>query len=99
MRGIDDAEAIREFAEAISPLESAGVLDTSVEDREVSPGLSLRHAPGHTPGHRCVLLEAGGQRVLFAGDLLHFTFQLNDPGFRAPGAEDPEEASRIRAAW
>src|SRR4029079_47578 len=58
----------------------------------------LRHAPGHTPGHRCVFLEAGGERVLFAGDLLHFTFQLNDPGFRAPGDEDPEEASRTRAA-
>ena len=85
MRGFDDEEDVREFAEVIAPLESAGQLDTSVEDREVSPGLSLRHAPGHTPGHRCVLLDAGGERVLFAGDLLHFTFQLNDPGFRAPG--------------
>ena len=82
MRGSVDEEDVREFAEVIAPLESAGQLDTSVEDREVSPGLSLRHAPGHTPGHRCVLLDAGGERVLFAGDLLHFTFQLNDPGFR-----------------
>ena len=65
----------------------------------MSPGLSLRHAPGHTAGHRCVLLDADGERVLFAGDLLHFTFQLNDPAFRAPGDEDPEEASRTRAAW
>jgi len=99
MRGLVDEEDVRDFAQAIAPLESAGVLDTSVEDREVSPGLGLRHAPGHTPGHRCVFLEAGGERVLFAGDLLHFTFQLNDPGFRAPGDEDPEEASRTRAAW
>ena len=65
----------------------------------MSPGLSLRHAPGHTPGHRCVLLDAGGERVLFAGDLLHFTFQLNDPGYRSPGDEDPEEGSRTRVAW
>ena len=83
----------------IAPLESAGQLDTSVEDREVSSGLSLRHAPGHTPGHPCVLLDAGGEQVLFAGDLLHFTFQLNDPGFRAPGEHDPNEGSRTRAAW
>jgi glyoxylase-like metal-dependent hydrolase (beta-lactamase superfamily II) len=99
MRGFVDEEDVREFVEAIAPLESAGVLDTSSADRELTPGLSLRHAPGHTPGHRCVLLEAGGERVLFAGDLLHFTFQLNDPGFRAPGDEDPEEGSRTRAAW
>ncbi len=99
MRDFDDEEDVREFAEVIAPLESSGQLDTSVEDREVSPGLSLRHAPGHTPGHRCVLLDTGGERVLFAGDLLHFTFQLNDAGFRAPGDDDPDEACRQRAAW
>ena len=99
MRGFDDEDDVREFAEVIAPLQSAGQLDTSTDDREVSPGLGLRHAPGHTPGHRCVLLDTGGERVLFAGDLLHFTFQLNDPGFRAPGDDDPGEGSRTRAAW
>jgi glyoxylase-like metal-dependent hydrolase (beta-lactamase superfamily II) len=99
MRGFVDEEGVREFAEAIAPLESAGQLDTSIEDRELSPGLTLRHAPGHTPGHRCVLLDTGLERVLFAGDLLHFTFQLNDPEFRSPGDDDPEEGSRTRAAW
>ena len=99
MRGFTDEAAVRELAEVIAPLESAGQLDTSTEDREVSPGLSLRHAPGHTPGHRCILLDAGGERVLFTGDLLHFTFQLNDPGFRASGEDDPDEACRTRAAW
>ena len=99
MRGLVDEEDVREFAEAIAPLESAGQLDTSIEDRELPSGLSLRHAPGHTPGHRCVLLDTGGERVLFAGDLLHFTFQLNDPGFSSPGDADPKEGSRTRAAW
>ena len=46
-----------------------------------------------------MLLDTGGERVLFAGDLLHFTCQLNDPGFRAPGDDDPGEGSRARAAW
>jgi glyoxylase-like metal-dependent hydrolase (beta-lactamase superfamily II) len=99
MRGFDDEEDVREFTEVIAPLASAGQLDTSVENREISPGLSLRHAPGHTPGHRCVLLDTGDERVLFAGDLLHFTLQLNDTGFRAPGDDDPDEACRQRAAW
>jgi glyoxylase-like metal-dependent hydrolase (beta-lactamase superfamily II) len=99
MRGSTDAEDVREFEEVIAPLEFAGQLDSSIEDRDVSPGLSVRHAPGHTPGHRCVLLDAGGERVLFAGDLLHFTFELNDPGFLAPGETDPREASRARVTW
>jgi glyoxylase-like metal-dependent hydrolase (beta-lactamase superfamily II) len=46
-----------------------------------------------------VLLDTDGERVLFAGDLLHFTFQLNDPRFRSSGDDDPEKASRTRAAW
>lgn len=99
MRSFTDEEDRREFAEVIAPLEAAGRLDTSTEDRAVSPGLELRHAPGHTPGHRCVLLDAGDERVLFTGDLLHFSFQLNDPGFRAPGEHDPDEACRTRAVW
>jgi glyoxylase-like metal-dependent hydrolase (beta-lactamase superfamily II) len=94
-----DDESVRKFAEAIAPLESAGQLDTSIEDRDVTPGLRALHAPGHTPGHRCVLLDAGAERVLFAGDLSHFTFQLSDPAFRAPGDEDPEQACETRAAW
>jgi glyoxylase-like metal-dependent hydrolase (beta-lactamase superfamily II) len=44
-------------------------------------------------------LDAGAERVLFAGDLLHFTFQLNDPGFRSPGDDDAGEGSRTRIAW
>jgi glyoxylase-like metal-dependent hydrolase (beta-lactamase superfamily II) len=99
MRSFTDEDDVREFAEVIAPLEASGQLDTSIEDQDVAPGLSLRHAPGHTPGHRCALLDAGDERVLFTGDLLHFTFQLNDPGFRAPGEHDPDEACRTRAAW
>ena len=37
MRGFGDEEYVREFAEAIAPLESAGQLDTSVEDVSCRP--------------------------------------------------------------
>lgn len=98
-RGWQDEEEVREFAEAIEPLVASGQLESSPEDRDVLPGLGLRHAPGHTPGHRCVLLDAGGERVLFAGDLLHFSFQLNDVGYRSPADEDPDEGGRTRGVW
>ena len=98
-RTFDDAEDLREFAEAIAPLEASGQLDTSVEDRDVIPGLAIRHAPGHTPGHRVALLDAGDERVLFAGDLLHFTFQLNDVTYRSPADNDPKEGSLTRRLW
>ena len=98
-RGFVDEDDVREFAESIAPLEASGQLDTSVEDRDVLPGLGLRHAPGHTPGHRVVLLDTGDESVLFAGDLLHFTFQLYDVEYRSPADADAEHGSRTRAEW
>ena len=28
-------------------------------------------APGHSPGHRCIVVESGGQTFCFLGDLVH----------------------------
>jgi glyoxylase-like metal-dependent hydrolase (beta-lactamase superfamily II) len=98
-RGFEDEEDVREFAEVIVPLQASGQLETAPEDRDVLPGLGLRHAPGHTPGHRCALLDVGDERVLFSGDLLHFTFQLDDTAYPSPADADPAEGSRSRTAW
>ena len=87
------------FAEVLEPVIASGQLESAPEDREVLPGLSLRHTPGHTPGHRCVLLEVDDERVLFAGDLLHFTFQLGSPGYRSPPDLDPDAGARSRTVW
>ena len=97
--GFEDDEDVREFAEVIAPLQASGQLDTAPEDHDVVPGLGLRHAPGHTPGHRCALLDVGDERVLFAGDLLHFTFQLDDTAYPSPADADPVGGSRSRSAW
>jgi hypothetical protein len=37
--------------------------------------------------------------VLLAGDLLHYTFQLNDVAYRSPADADAEEGSRTRGTW
>lgn len=38
-----------------------------VGDAELAPGISIVSAPGHTPGHQCVLVEGEGGRTLIAG--------------------------------
>jgi hydroxyacylglutathione hydrolase len=46
--------------------------------------LEVLHTPGHTPGSVCVLLEDGGERVLFSGDMVSAAGRLgfiNGPGF------------------
>jgi len=38
-------------------------------DKEILPGLSVIKTGGHAPGHQAVLINRGGERILFAGDL------------------------------
>ena len=73
------------------------MLDLGPDDREVWPGIRVAHAPGHTPGHRAVVLEDGDDTVLFTGDLLHVPVQIARPGERGNHDVDADEAARSRA--
>jgi glyoxylase-like metal-dependent hydrolase (beta-lactamase superfamily II) len=78
-------------------LEEAGMLDLSPEDREIVPGVRLVHAPGHTPGHRCVLVTDGPFTMLLAGDLLRLPFQVAHPEWDSSHDEDPEQGAASRS--
>ncbi len=52
------------------PLEAAGLLDTVQGPCELLPGLSVRPAPGHTPGLQMVVVEGGGRRLVYPADLI-----------------------------
>ncbi|MEG9433282.1 MBL fold metallo-hydrolase [Terriglobus sp. ADX1] len=38
----------------------------------VAPGITLRHLPGHTPGHSGYFIESAGEGVLIWGDIVHW---------------------------
>ena len=82
---------------AMAALEGLGILDLDPEDHGVVTGVHLRHAPGHTPGHRVVQLEAGKDTLLLTGDLLHVPPQIAFPARFSNHDEDPEVAARQRA--
>ncbi len=64
------------------------------ERTEIVPGLTLRLAPGHTPGHCIVELE---DAVILA-DAAHNPAQLLSDDWTCHADEDPELARRTRAA-
>jgi len=82
---------------AMLRLEELGMLDLDPEDREVAPGVRVLHSPGHTPGHRSVLLADDRVSMLFTGDLLHLPIQVAHPEWESNHDEEPElgVASRI----
>ena len=66
------------LAENYVPLVEAGVVDFIEADGEVLPGISVWRTGGHTMHHQIVKIEAGGQTVVFAADLLPTTAHLDD---------------------
>jgi glyoxylase-like metal-dependent hydrolase (beta-lactamase superfamily II) len=83
---------------AMSGLEERGLLDLEPSDHDVVPGIAVRHAPGHTPGHRVVRIDDGGDTLLLTGDLLHVPPQVADPAWLSNHDEDPElgAGNRVR---
>jgi glyoxylase-like metal-dependent hydrolase (beta-lactamase superfamily II) len=84
---------------AMADLAELGILDLDPSDHDVVPGLTLRHAPGHTPGHRVVQLEEGSATLLLVGDLLHTQPQVAHPTWVGNHDEDPAMAAEQRAIW
>jgi glyoxylase-like metal-dependent hydrolase (beta-lactamase superfamily II) len=86
------------YAESIEPIlraEQALVWDDA---HVIDENLQLRLAPGHTPGHGVVRLESGGDRAVFAGDLLHTPLQLHAPHLSSCFCHDRPAAARTRRA-
>ncbi len=84
---------------AMAGLRELGLLDLDPSDREIVPGLSVHHAPGHTPGHRVVELSDAGGTLLLIGDLLHTPPQIAHPTWVSNHDEHPELAAEHRALW
>jgi glyoxylase-like metal-dependent hydrolase (beta-lactamase superfamily II) len=73
-----------------------GMVYLGAEDRQVWPGVRVAHSPGHTPGHRSVVLDDGDRSMLFTGDLLHTPTQIARPEHPSNHDVDADEASRSR---
>jgi glyoxylase-like metal-dependent hydrolase (beta-lactamase superfamily II) len=97
------------FAEAKDPddfhgrtsmalLEQLGMLDLDPGDRDIVPGVRVVHSPGHTPGHRSVILTDGPFTMLFTGDLLHVPVQAAHPEWLSSHDEEPPVGVASRVA-
>ena len=72
--GDDDQQAI--LADSVKPIFDEGLADFVDMDHRLSPEVRLVPAPGHTPGHVCVMIESKGERALITGDALHHPCQM-----------------------
>lgn len=73
---------------------------------EVIPGVRAMDTSGHTPGHVSYLVESEGEKLIVAGDIMHFPeIQLPVPDVAVKYDVDPVKAVQSRkfildyAAW
>ena len=85
----------------IELIERTGLLDLDGTDRGIVPGISVRHTPGHTPGHRSVVVRDRDDTLLITGDLLHLPIQAAHPQWPSSHDDEPRigAISRRLALW
>lgn len=94
MRGKDVNANV--FEDSVQPILDAGIAELVEDEFQPAPGMVLRNAPGHTPGHMVLEVRSGGERALFTGDILHHPMQVVRPDWNSVYCEDRAAAARTR---
>jgi glyoxylase-like metal-dependent hydrolase (beta-lactamase superfamily II) len=87
------------YADSIAPVHAAAQTQLWEGAHRIDGNLRLEAAPGHTPGHSVIVLESGGDRALFAADILHTPLQLHEHEHASCFCEDPAVARTTRRRW
>lgn len=59
------------------PIEERGQLELLYGDTEIMPGLNVIVTDGHAKGHQMVMVNHGGERIVFLGDIVPTPYHLN----------------------
>lgn len=94
----DPRDAALYQPEEVRALTALGRIRTCDGDVIVEPGIRVRKAPGHSPGHQIVIVESNGEAAAVAGDLAPLLMHMKHPGWELPGDLDPALAVRSREA-
>lgn len=94
-RAADPDAPLNAATRAVAVLEEARLIVQAEDGAEVAPGLRLRSAPGHQPGHAMVEIGADDPLV-FVADVFHHTLHAAHPEWDSLGDEDPALALATR---
>ncbi len=84
------------FEDSVQPVLDAGLAELADDGYEITAGITLRDAPGHTPGHMLLEVRDGEDLAFFTGDILHHPMQVFRPDWNSVYCEDRETAARTR---
>ncbi len=87
----------KQAEDAVKPYADSSKVETFKGATDLLPGLRSQPAYGHTPGHTFYVLEDGGQKIVFVGDLIHIpSAQFDDPDVAMKFDFDAAQAIEVR---
>ncbi len=86
----------RGWQDSVLPVLEAGVVDRVRSDHEITRGIRLRPAPGHTPGNVVIELDDGRRRAVMSGDVIHHPVQIERAAWSSRFCLDPGAARERR---
>ncbi|GIW06597.1 MAG: MBL fold metallo-hydrolase [Dehalococcoidia bacterium] len=92
----EQLEAVAAVRTHLPVLSTSGQLELPDGEVEIAPGVRLLPTPGHTPGHRSVLIADGAQVALFTGDISHHPLHYEKPNWGSQFDTDSDLAYRTR---
>jgi glyoxylase-like metal-dependent hydrolase (beta-lactamase superfamily II) len=87
------------FGHNYDPVHADGRLELVDGDREILPGITLRHTPGHTPHHQGILVESGADRLFYLADLSPTTAHVPLPWIMGYDVEPLVTLETKRRLW
>jgi glyoxylase-like metal-dependent hydrolase (beta-lactamase superfamily II) len=92
-----DSRLARIADTCLLPVRDAGQLDlVTSSEMNVTGEVKILHTPGHTPGSVSVLVDSGGESVIFIGDVAHLCVQLTEYEWSPLGDVDRETSPESR---
>lgn len=95
---LDDPARAELFADSLTPIVEAGLVDFVKADAEIISGIRLVSTPGHTEDHCSVRIESSSQTALITGDFIHHPAQLAHPEWSSSFDTSPDRSVVTRLA-
>jgi glyoxylase-like metal-dependent hydrolase (beta-lactamase superfamily II) len=95
-QGAEDPHRRIAYQDSVLPVIAAGLAEQVTGPHEVTDGMVIEDAPGHTPGHMLLKLVAPFACGVFCGDVIHHPLQVCAPHWNTQFCQDPDQARATR---
>lgn len=86
----------RVYDDSVSPVIAAGQAVLIETEHAIDERLTVKPAPGHTPGQVLLDMRDGGDAAIFCGDVIHHPVQVYEPSWNMRSDEQPADAYATR---